>query len=67
MARLIATEIKTCTVKGCRTRAKFQRWSCGCVEVEICDESNPCPQCSDYSALRERCGQKGSPESHAEK
>lgn len=67
MARLIVTDIKNCTVKGCGTRTKFQRWSCGCVDMEVFDDGHPCPECSGHADLQQRCGQLGNAESHGEK
>ena len=66
MAHITDTETKSCRCNDCDTSAKITTWSCGCVEVDICNNSDPCSDCSNFSDLRERCGDSGSFDSHRE-
>ena len=49
-------------VHGCRTSATITEWSCGCVTVDVHDDSVPGSDCTDFSGMREHCGKSGSPE-----
>jgi len=61
MADVIYTWIEKCSCCGCR--AKFIKWSCGCVTVEILDESETgwCSDCDNFSSRKESCGKSGWP------
>jgi hypothetical protein len=55
---------KDCECSTCITYARVKEYDCGCVEVEIYNDQDPCDDCSNLSNLRESCGQSGSPEYH---
>ena len=62
MAELESEEIEECSCCGCR--AEIKRFSCGCVKVEILDESETgwCSDCDNFSHLAHHCGKSGDPE-----
>jgi len=62
MAAILSREHFRCECRhGCTTSALITEWSCGCVEVEIIDDSMAGSDCTDFSGRRESCGKPGSP------
>ncbi len=61
MANIISSETLNCKCGKCPTYAKIIRWDCGCVQVEIYNDRNPCSTCTNFSAMRKHCGRSGSP------
>lgn len=61
MAHKLDTWIETC--RCCKCRARFIKWSCGCLTVEILDESKTgwCSDCDNFSSRKEYCGKSGWP------
>lgn len=66
MAHIESQREKGCACGSCPTSATVTKYSCGCVTVEIHDETDPCDDCSNLSGLAEECGQSGDPENHDE-
>lgn len=65
MARIVRQHDQDCgCVHGCETSATITEWDCSCVTVEIHNNRNPGRDCTDFSGMRERCGQVGDPEEH---
>ena len=62
MARVTDSRTDDCGCRRCSTYAKIKEWSCGCVEVDIYNDADPCDECTDFSGMREDCGQSGDPE-----
>lgn len=53
-----------CGCRKCSTWVTITEYYCGCVTVDIHQDSNPCDECTDFSGKREYCGQSGHPDSH---
>ena len=64
MARVTDRKTEDCRCNQCGTYAKITEWSCGCVEVDIHNNSDPCSDCTDFSGMRNDCGQSGSSDDH---
>lgn len=62
MADVIKKYDEDCACEpDCPTSATITEWSCGCVEVEIHNDTPQCTGCSDFSGMRESCGKSGHP------
>ena len=62
MATLESDEIVRCDCSpSCPTRARIKNWDCGCVQVYIINDTEPCSGCSDFSGMRYHCGGRGTP------
>ncbi len=64
MAHVKDRRTEDCRCNRCSTYSKIIEWSCGCVEVDIYNNSDPCDDCTDFSGMRKDCGQSGSPDDH---
>lgn len=64
MAKIISKYDEDCGCNKCSTWATITEYSCGCVEVYIHNDSDPCDECTDFSGMRENCGESGDPENH---
>ncbi len=61
MEYVISKRTEDCGCRRCDTYATITEWSCGCVEVEIYQDSKRCDECTDFAAKRESCGKPGRP------
>ena len=62
MATIVNTYTAGCSCgPDCPTTADVTVWSCGCVGVEIQNDSSKCGGCSDFTGMRESCGKSGHP------
>jgi len=61
VAHVINSYVERCH-DGCPTTAKVTEWSCGCVDVEIRNDRNPCSRRRNFSSRRRRCGRSGRPD-----
>lgn len=66
MAHVSQRYKEDCGCGRCSTYAELTHYSCGCVEVEIFNDQTPCDECTDFSGQRERCGDSGHPDDHAD-
>lgn len=64
MASVVHDTKEDCGCGTCSTWADISEYSCGCVTVEIYNDSDRCDECTDFSGKREYCGQSGHPEGH---
>lgn len=64
MADVIERYKEDCGCRKCSTWAEITEYECGCVTVEIFEDTSPCEECTDFSGKREYCGQSGHPEDH---
>jgi hypothetical protein len=62
MAHLQSNEIVRCICSpSCSTKARIKHWDCGCMEVDIINDSNACSDCTDFSGMESHCGESGYP------
>lgn len=62
MASIVSEREESCRCKhGCVTAARIIKWSCGCVKVEIHNDSPRGRDCTNFSAMRRQCGKSGHP------
>ncbi len=66
MASVRNTEERDCRCGSCPTSATITTYDCGCVTVELHDETSPCEDCSNLSGEAVDCGESGDPETHGE-
>lgn len=64
MANITDQYDKDCGCKKCSTWATCRKYSCGCVTVEIHEDSKRCDECTDFSGKKKYCGQPGHPKNH---
>ena len=62
MANVVDRRRQDCRCKhGCPTHAIITKYECGCVDVEIFNDSTRGSDCSNFSGMRRRCGKDGRP------
>jgi hypothetical protein len=64
MSRLEREYDQDCGCRRCGTWAHIEEYGCGCMRVDIHNDSDPCDECTDFSGMREHCGQSGHPDGH---
>ncbi|HZV69739.1 MAG TPA: hypothetical protein VFG10_09350 [Saprospiraceae bacterium] len=64
MARINSEYNEDCGCRKCSTWATIAEYTCGCVTVNVHQDTSPCDECTDFSGRRESCGQSGYPEDH---
>ena len=50
--KVVDTWTEECGCRKCDTYAEFTEYSCGCIRVEIFNDSERCEQCNDFSSRR---------------
>ena len=63
MASIVTRKYQGCKCqhKGCKTGAVVTKWTCGCVTVDVKNNTKRCSHCTDFSKLVRSCGKKGKP------
>lgn len=46
-----------CGCRKCDTYADITEYECGCVEVRIYNDRDPCDECTDFSGKRYNCSE----------
>ncbi len=64
MAEITRQYDEDCGCRKCSTWATITEYSCGCVTVDIHQDSNPCDECTDFTGKKEYCDQSGYPTNH---
>jgi len=61
MAYIVSTKEKDCECSSgnCPTSATITKFSCGCVRVDVHNDTDPCPDCSRLSDMEENCSEGG--------
>ncbi|MCX6351028.1 MAG: hypothetical protein NTX03_04100 [Bacteroidetes bacterium] len=50
--RKIKSWTEKCGCRKCDTYAVFTKYDCGCIRVEIYNDSKRCAECTDFSGKR---------------
>ena len=64
MANIKSSYKEDCGCGRCSTWAEITEYDCDCVKVEIFNDSDPCDECTNFSAKREYCNKSGNPDNH---
>ena len=46
-----------CGCRRCSTWATITKFECGCVDVDIHNDTDPCDECTDFSGMNNTCSE----------